>query len=153
MYISQPKSLTQMYVEVDSVENKYQGLINANFQDYMDSLAQSGELEIKSARLKQRIGGVIGAAGMAAGALGGPSGLALGFSIGNTIGKYLGNVVSNRIYGRAIADMADMVHNSKLRHTQLATSIMFNKKMYEAVDTLRQNENKRIKDAIQEMQV
>lgn len=153
MFLVDPVTPTELYIETQSTENKYKGLLNANFQDYMDGIRQSGELEIKAAKLKQRISGVIAATGMAAGALGGPSGLALGFAIGNTIGKYIGNVVSNRVFSQAINDMAEVVTYSKIRHTMLASSIMFQKKMGEAVDTIRQNENKRIKDAIQEMQV
>ena len=152
MYIAEPSSLTQLYVDNDSVQNKYKGLLNANFQDYIDSLGQSGRIEIRSGKLKQRIAGVIGGVGMALGTLGGPAGIELGFTVGSTIGKYLGNVVSDRIYGQAIADMADIVHYAKLRHTQLAATIAFQKKMDEAIDTLRQNENKRKKDAIQEIQ-
>ena len=153
MYISEPSSLTQLYVENDSVQNKYKGLVNANFQDYMDGLSQTGKLEVRSAKLKQKISGVIAGAGMAVGSLGGPGGIALGFTVGNTFGKYLGNVIGDRIYGEAIVDMADIVHYAKLRHAQLAASLAFQKKMDDAIDTLRQNDNKRKKDAIQEMQV
>lgn len=153
MYISQPVSLTAMYVDNDSTHNKYQGLLNANFEDYMDAVAQSGQLEIKSSKVKQRIAGVVSGLGLAVGTLGGPAGISFGYAIGNTLGKYFGNVVADRIYGGAIYDMAEIVHYAKLRHTMLATSIAFNNKMSDAVDTLRQNENKRKKDAIQEMQV
>lgn len=153
MYISEPVTLTSLYIDNDSLQNKYKGLLNANFEDYMDSVSQSGQLETKSGKVKQRISGTIAGVGMAIGALGGPAGIALGFTIGSTIGKYVGNVVGNRIYGQAIYDMAELVHYTKLRHTMLATSIAFNSKMGEAVDNLRQNENKRKKDAIQEMQV
>ena len=153
MYITQPVTLTELYIDNDSSRNKYTGLLNANFQDYMDSLSQSGQLEIRSGKLKQKVAGVVGSLGMALGTLGGPAGIALGFTIGNTLGKYLGNVVADRIYGGAIYDMAEIVHYAKLRYTMLATTIAFNNKMGDAIDTLRQNENKRRKDAIQEMQV
>ena len=153
MYLADPVTPTDLYVESFSIENKYRGLLNANFQDYMDAIRQSGQLEIQSAKLKQRVSGVIASLGMAARAFGGPAGLSLGFAIGNTVGKYFGNVLSGRVYGQAINDMAEVVGYAKMRHTQLASSIMFQKKMGEAVDTLRQNDNKRLKDAIQEMQV
>ena len=153
MYISQPVSITQEYVENDSTQNKYKGLLSANFQDYMDAIGQSGQLEIRAGKLKQKVAGVVGGLGMALGTLGGPHAMALGFTVGNTLGKYLGNVVAGRIYSGAIYDMAEIVHYAKLRHTMLATTIAFNNKMGDAIDTLRQNENKRRKDAIQEMQV
>ena len=59
MYISQPNSLTEIYIEQDSIENKYKGLLNANFQDYMDSLKQGGELEVRSGKLKQKVSGLV----------------------------------------------------------------------------------------------
>lgn len=153
MYISQPHSLTIHYLENDSTRNKYTGLLNANFQDYIDALAQGGRFEVKSGKLKQRVSGLAAGIGMAVGTFGGPSGIALGFAVGNTIGKYLGNVLSDRIYGQAISDMANIAHESKLRHAQLATSLSFTNQMDGAIDTLRQNENKRKKDDLQAMQV
>jgi len=153
MYLAEPVSLTQLYVDNDSTQNKTKGLLNANFQDFMDALSQTGQLELRAGSLKKSISGVFAGAGLAAGSLGGPAGIALGFTIGNTLGKYFGNVLTNRIYGRAIADIADLGHYAKLRHTQLASSIAFQKKIDEAIDNLRQNDNKRKKDAIQEMQV
>ena len=153
MYISQPNSLTEIYVEQDSMENKYKGLLNANFQDYMDSLKQGGELEVRAGKLKQKVSGLASGLGLAAGTLGGPAGLALGFSIGNVFGKYLGNVLSERIYGQAMADVSEISHDSKMRHAQLAASLAFLNQVGGAVDTLRQNENKRKKDDLQAMQV
>lgn len=153
MYISQPISLTEMYVENDSTRNKYTGLLNANFQDYMDSMSQSGQLQVREAKLKQKISALTSGIGLAAGALGGPSGMALGFAMGNTLGKYFGNVVGDRIYGQAIADMAEIAHDAKLRHGQLAASLAYTNQIDGAVDTLRQNENKRKKDDLQAMQV
>ena len=153
MYISQPTSLTEIYVEQDSMENKYKGLLNANFQDYMDSLKQGGELEVRAGKLKQKVSGLASGLGLAAGTLGGPAGLALGFSIGNVFGKYLGNVLSERIYGQAMADVSEISHDSKMRHAQLAASLAFLNQVGGAVDTLRQNENKRKKDDLQAMQV
>ena len=154
MYISEPFSLTQVYVEQDSMENKYKGLLNANFQDYMDSMKSSGELEVKSGKLKQQVSSLGSALGLAAGTLsGGPAGMALGYSIGNTLGKYFGNVLSQRMYGQAIADVSEISHDSKLRHTQLAATVAFLNQMGGAVDTFRQNENKRKKDDLQAMQV
>ena len=151
MYISQPTSLTEMYVENDSQENKYKGYLNANFQDYMDSLSLGGSLQVKALKLKQRVAGTFAGIGMAAGALGGPSGIALGFSVGNTVGKYLGNVLGGRLYGQAIADASEINHDSKIRHGQLAATIAFLGQIGGAVDTLRQNENKRKKDDLQAM--
>ena len=153
MYITDPLSLTQMYVEQDSNENKYKMLLNANFQDYMDSMKQGGELEVRAGKLKQKISGLASGLGMAAGVFGGPAGIALGFSIGNTLGKYFGNVVSQRFYGQAMADVSEINHNSKLRHTQLAATYAFLSQVGGAIDTLRQNENKRKKDDLQAMQV
>jgi len=153
MHITQPVTLTELYIDNDSRRNKYTGLLNANFQDYMDSLAQGGKLQVKAKKLTQRIAALGAGMGMAAGALGGPGGIALGFSIGNTVGKYFGNVVSDRIYGRAIADMGEIFHDSKLRQAQIASSLSFTNQMDGAIDTLRQNENKRKKDDIQAMQV
>lgn len=153
MYIASPDSLASLYINNDGARNKYTGLLNANFQDYMDSLAQGGQFQVKAQKLKQKISGLFSAVGTAAGSLGGPSGLALGFAVGNGIGKYLGNVLGNRIYGQAIADMADIAHEAKVRHAQLATSLAFTNQMDGAVDTLRQNENKRKKEDLQAMQV
>jgi len=153
MYIREPVTLTEMYVDNESNINKHKLLLNANFQDYMDTMWQSGQLEIKAGKLKQRISSVASGVGMAVGAFGGPSGIALGFAIGNTVGKYFGNVASGRIYGTAIADMAEMAHDAKLRHSQLAASVAFNDKMGEAIDTLRASENKRMKDDLQGMSV
>ena len=153
MYITEPMSLSQMYVEQDSSENKLKGLLNANFQDYMDSLKQGGELEVRAGKLKQKVSGVISGLGLAAGTLGGPAGIALGFSIGNVLGKYFGNVLSQRMYGQAMADVSEISHDSKLRHAQLAAYIAFANQIGGAIDTLRQNENKRKKDDLQAMQV
>ena len=153
MHISEPTSLTQMYVEQDSMENKYKGLLNANFQDYMDSLKQGGELQVRVGKLKQKVTGLASGIGMAAGVFGGPAGLALGFSIGNTLGKYFGNVLSERIYGQAVTDVSEISHNAKLRHAQLAATVSFLGQVGGAIDTLRQNENKRKKDDLQAMQV
>ena len=80
-------------------------------------------------------------------------GLAFGFTIGQTVGKYLGSVMGEKRYGQAISDMAEVVHYAKMRHTMLATSYAFQKKMDEGIDNFRQNENKRVKDAIGEMSV
>ncbi len=153
MYIAQPYSLTEMYVERDSTRSKYEGLLNANFQDYMDSLKQGGDLQVRAGKLKQKISGLVSGIGLAAGALGGPAGLALGFSVGNTMGKYLGNVLSERIYGQAISDVSEISHDSKLRHSQLAATLAFQNQIGGAIDTFRQNENKRKKDDLQAMQV
>ena len=152
MYISQPITLTEQYVDNDSTRNKYTGLLNANFQDYMDSLSQGGQLQLKAGKLKQKIGALVSGLGAAAGTLGGPSGIALGLAVGNTLGKYLGNVVSERIYGQAISDMSEIYHEAKVRHPQLAASLAFTNQIDGAIDTLRQNENKRRKDDIQAMQ-
>lgn len=153
MHITDPISLTAMYVEQDSLENKYKGLLNANFQDYMDSLKQGGELQVRAGKLKQQISGLVSGIGLAAGTLGGPGGMALGFSIGNTVGKYFGNVLSERIYGQAIYDVSEISHDAKLRHAQLAATLAFYNQVGGAIDTLRQNENKRKKDDMQAMQV
>ena len=153
MYIAQPVTLTELYVEADSTENKYKGLLNANFQDYIDSMKQSGEYQVKAAKLKQRISALLSGVGIAAGSLGGPSGMALGAAIGNSVGKYLGNVAGDRIYGQAISDMAEIVHDAKLRHAQLAATLAMHNQIGTAIDTLRQNENKRKKDDLQAMQV
>ena len=153
MYIYQPESLTEIYVERDSIRNKYEFLLNANFQDYMDSLKQGGALQLKAGKLKQKVSSLASGLGMAAGTLGGPAGIALGYSVGNTVGKYFGNVFSQRIYGQAIYDVSEISHDSKLRHSQLAAQVAFLNQIGGAVDTLRQNENKRKKDDLQAMQV
>ena len=153
MYIADPVTLTQRYVDNDSTRNKYTGLVNANFQDYMDSLKQGGQFQFQANNLKQRISSLTSTLGMAAGSFGGPAGIAAGFSVGNSIGKYLGNVVSNRIYGQAIADMAEIAFQAKTRHGQLTASLAFTNQIDGAIDTLRQNENKRRKDDLQAMQV
>ncbi len=153
MYISQPITLTEQYVDNDSKRNKYTGMLNANFQDYMDSLAKGGQFEVRSAKLKQRISALFSGLGMAAGTMGGPSGIALGYSIGNTIGKYLGGAAGDKMYGQAIADMANIAHEAKLRHAQMATALAFTNQIDGAIDNLRQNENKRKKDDLQAMQV
>ena len=154
MHITEPISLGQAYVDQDSMENKYKTLLNANFQDYMDSIKQSGELELRAGKLKQKVTSLASGVGMAAGALGGgPAGIALGFSIGNTLGKYFGNVLSQRFYGQAMADVSEINHDAKLRHTQLAARYAFLSQVGGAIDTLRQNENKRKKDDLQAMQV
>ncbi|MBI1858365.1 MAG: hypothetical protein HYR97_04545 [Candidatus Melainabacteria bacterium] len=148
-----PETLTQLMLDNIGKENEYKGLLNANFQDYMDGLAKTGELQIGSAKVKQKFAALGSGMGLAAGALGGPAGLALGFAIGNQIGKYAGNVMSDKIYGRAIADMSTIMHDAKLRHAQIAASYSLNGKMLEAIDTLRQNANKRTKDDLQSMAV
>ncbi len=151
MYIADPVTLTEKYIENDSVSNKYKGLMNANFQDYMDSLAQGGQLQVKAGKLKQKIAALGSGLGLAAGTLGGPSGIALGYSIGNVIGKYFGNVTADRLFGQAIADANEINHDSKVRHAQLAATVAFFDQMDGAIDTLRQNESKRKKDDIQAM--
>ncbi|OGI18666.1 MAG: hypothetical protein A3B68_01435 [Candidatus Melainabacteria bacterium RIFCSPHIGHO2_02_FULL_34_12] len=153
MYITQPATLTELYVNNSSTRNQYEGMLNANFQDYMDSLAQGGQYEVKAAQLKKRISAVASGLGMAIGTLGGPAGMPLGFAIGNSIGKFIGNTTSQRIYGQALADMADIAHEAKVRHAQLAISLAFTNQIDGAIDTLRQNENKRKKDDLQAMQV
>ena len=153
MYISQPVTLTEHYVDNDSTRNKYTGMLNANFQDYMDSLAKGGQFEVRSAKLKQRISALFSGLGMAAGALGGTAGMALGYSIGNTAGKYLGGIAGQKMYGQAIADMANIAHEAKTRHAQLATALAFTNQIDGAIDNMRQNENKRRKDDLQAMQV
>ena len=153
MYVWEPHSLTEMYIDHNSRENISKGLLNANFQDYMDSLAESGRLQIKSGKLKQKISAMGSALGIAAGSLGGPAGMALGFALGSTIGKYAGNVASDKIFGQAISDINEISHDSKLRHAQLAAITAFEKQVSGAIDTLRQNENKRLKDDLQAMQV
>lgn len=151
MYVPKPITLTSQMLEVNSTGNKYKGLLNANFQDYMDSTRQAGELQIKAGSLKHKVTGVFSGLGIAAGTLMGPAGLAVGFSVGNNIGKYVANVVSDRVYGQAISDMSEIYHSAKMRHAQLATTLAINNKMGEAVNTLRTNENKRLKDALQAM--
>lgn len=153
MHIIEPTSLAQMYIEQDSMENKYKTLLNSNFQDYMDSLKQGGELQVRIGKLKQRVSGLASGLGMAAGVFGGPAGIALGFSVGNMLGKYAGNVLSERLYGQAVADVSEISHDSKLRHAQLAATLAFLNQVGGAIDTLRQNENKRKKDDLQAMQV
>jgi len=153
MYISQPVSLTELYIENDSLQNKYKGLLNANFQDYVEALRQGGEFQIKQGQLKNKVASLSSGIGMAFGVFGGPASMALGYSIGNTIGKYLGNVIGDRIYGRAIYDMSEIAHETRVRHSQIAASIAFQNQMDGAIDTLRQNENKRKKDDLQAMQV
>lgn len=153
MHITQPITLTELYIDNDSSRNKYTGLLNANFQDYMDSLAQGGRLQVKAKKLIQKVSALGAGIGMAAGVFGGPAGIALGTTIGNTVGKYFGNVLSDRLYGQAIADVSEIFHDSKLRQAQLASSLAFTNQMDGAIDTLRQNENKRKKDDIQAMQV
>ena len=153
MFLADPVSPTQLMIEATSKSNEYKGLLNANFQDYLDAIKKSGELQIQSAKLKQKISGLGTGIGMAAGSLGGPAGIAIGFAIGNRFGKYFGNVASDRMYGQAITDMSEIMFTAKLRHAQLASSYAMNDKMMEAIDTLRQNENKRKKDDIQAMAV
>ena len=153
MHVWQPQSLSELYIEHNSRENIYDGLLNANFQDYMDSLAESGRLQIKSGKLKQKISAMGSAIGIAAGSLGGPAGMALGYALGNTIGKYAGNAASDKIFGQAISDVNEITHNSKMRHAQLAATAAYEKQVSGAIDTLRQNENKRLKDDLQAMQV
>ena len=153
MHIVEPNSLAQMYVEQDSIENKYKTLLNSNFQDYMDSLKKGGELQVRIGKLKQKVSGLASGLGLAAGTLGGPAGIALGYSVGNMLGKYAGNVLSERIYGQAVADVSEISHDSKMRHAQLAATLAFLNQVGGAIDTLRQNENKRKKDDLQAMQV
>lgn len=153
MHIYEPFSLTETYVENNSLENKYKGLLNANFQDYMDSLKQGGQLQLQAGKLKQKISGLTSGLGLAAGTLGGPAAMALGYSIGNMLGKYFGNVVTDKIYGQAISDVSEINHDSKIRHAQLAASVAFTSQIGGAIDTMRQNENKRKKDDLQAMQV
>ena len=153
MYIREPAPLTEIYVDNHSNENKYRMLINANFQDYLDSLALGGQFEVKSLKLKQRISALGSGIGMAAGALGGPAGIALGFAIGNTLGKYAGGALGDKVYGKAIADMADLGHEAKVRHSQMAAYLANLSQVSGGIDTLRQNENKRLKDDLQAMQV
>lgn len=153
MYITSPITMTEQMLSNDGESDKFKGLLNANFQDYLDAVRVSGELQVKSGKLQQQISGVFSSLGLAAGAFAGPAGLAAGFAVGNTVGKYVGNVMSNRIYGRALSDISEIYVDAKARHTQLATAMAFNDKMGEAVDTLRSNENKRLKDALQAMNV
>ena len=153
MYIASPETITQLYVNNDSARNKYIGLMNANFQDYMDSLVQGGKFQFRAKELVQRVSQLTSVVGLAAGSLAGPAGLATGYSIGNIIGKYLGSVLSEKTYGQAIADMAEISQLAKVRHSQLAASVAFTNQMDGGIETLRQNENRRKKDDIQAMQV
>ena len=153
MYVVDPVTITGLYVNNDSVRNKYTGLLNANFQDYMDALKQGAQFQTQSNTLKRKIASVASALGMAGGAFGGPAGIAAGFSVGNSIGKYIGGVLGDRIYGQAISDMSEIGFQSKVRHSQLAASLAFTNQIDGAIDTLRQNENKRKKDDLQAMQV
>ncbi|MBI2996095.1 MAG: hypothetical protein HYY52_05250 [Candidatus Melainabacteria bacterium] len=153
MYIANPINLTAMYVENDSNRNMHRGLLNANFQDYMDSLKQGGQLQTSAGRLRQKVSALASSLGLAAGVFGGPMGLSLGYAVGNAVGKYVGNVLSNRIYGQAMADMNDIAHEARVRHTQLAASVAFIDQIDGALDTLRQNENKRKKDDLGAMSV
>jgi hypothetical protein len=153
MTFIEPITLTEQMIESNSTSDKYKGLLNANFQDYMDAVKQASQLQIQSGGLKHRVTAIFSGLGLAAGSLGGPAGMASGFAVGNTIGKYTANVISNRVYGQAIADMSEIYHQSKLRHSQIATSLAFNDKMGEGIDSLRANENKRLKDALQAMAV
>ena len=153
MHIVSPVTLTELYIENDSTQNKSKMLLNANFQDYMDSLRQNGELQVKVGKLKQRISSLGSGLGMALGVFGGPTGMTLGYGIGNSVGKYLGNVLGDKVYGQAIFDMAEISHDAKLRHAQIAASLAFQNQIDGAIDTLRQNENKRKKDDLQAMQV
>lgn len=151
MYISEPVTLTEKYIDNSSEGNKLKLMLDANFQDYMDSVKQGGQLEIKSGNLRNKVSAIISGIGLAAGTFGGPGGMAAGFAIGNTIGKYIGNSLSQRVYGKAIADMSDIYHQARVRHSQIATSIALQDKMGEGIDALRQNENKRLKEAYQAM--
>ncbi len=108
MYVVDPVTITGLYVNNDSVRNKYTGLLNANFQDYMDALKQGAQFQTQSNTLKRKIASVASALGMAGGAFGGPAGIAAGFSVGNSIGKYIGGVLGDRIYGQAISDMSEI---------------------------------------------
>lgn len=153
MYVVNPVSLTELYVENASMHNKYSGLLNANFQDYIDALRLGGEFKTKLSQLQQRVAALGSAAGIAAGSLGGPVGMAAGFTVGNVAGKYIGNILGYRIYGQALEDMTEIAYEARLRHSQLAASLAFVDQIDGAIDTLRQNENKRIKDAMQGMSV
>ena len=151
MYLRDSHSLLTEYISSFSRKNKYKGLLNANFADYMDALKQAGTLQIKSGKLKQKVSAIGTALGTAVGVFGGPAGMALGFSVGNTAGKYVGNVISDRIFGQAIADVDEIAHDSKIRHAHIAASYAFENQIGSAIDTLRENENKRLKDALQGM--
>jgi len=153
MYISEPISLTAMYIENDSLENKYKGLLTANFQDYLDSFKMGAELELKSAKLKAKFAALGSGLGIGAGAMGGPAGMALGYSIGNVIGKYAGSATANKLYGQAIEDVAEISLESKQRHAQIASYIAHLGQISSGITTLRENENKRKKDDLQAMQV
>lgn len=153
MYIIEPATLTESVVSNQDRRSKYTGLLNANFQDYMDALSQGGQFKTKAQKVRIRISSVGASIGVAVGSLGGPAGMALGFTLGNSIGKYVGDVMAERIYGRAIFDMSEIAHEAKVRHAQLATSLAFTDQIEGAIDTLRENQNKREKDALQAMQV
>ncbi len=153
MYVSQPISLTAMYVENDSLENKYKGLLTANFQDYLDSFKMGAELELRSAKVKSKLTALTSGVGMAAGAMGGPAGMALGFSVGNLVGKYFGSAMAQRLYGQAIEDVSEIALESKHRHAQLASLVAHIGQIGSGISTLRENENKRKKDDLQAMQV
>lgn len=153
MLLEFPQSVTEQYIDNSVRRYKYTGLLNANFQDYLAALEQGGRYTLKSHNLVNKASAIGSALGMGAGALGGPAGIALGFAVGSSIGKYVGNVFSERIYGRAIADMNEINYEAKTRHPQLAASLAFTNEVDSAIDTLRQNQNKRIKDALQSMQV
>lgn len=153
MYIDNPITLGELYVENTSKHNRYTLLINANFQDYMDSLRQVSQFQVRSSQLAQKISKVGGALGVAAGSLGGPVGTVLGFTLGNNIGKFIGSMVGNKIYGQAISDMNEISQMSKHRHAQLAANLAFVDQIDGAIDTMRQNDNKRVKDALNAMSV
>lgn len=153
MYIGTPVTLTELYVDNASRHNMHSTLLNVNFQDYMDALRLGGEFQLKLSKLQQRVAALGTGLGIAAGSMGGPAGMAIGFSLGNIVGRYVGNILGNRIYGQAIADMGEISHDAKVRHAQLASMLAYTDQIDGAIDTLRQNENKRIKDALQAMQV
>ena len=153
MYIAEPATLTESVIGNQTRRSKYTGLLNANFQDYMDALSQGGQFKTKAQKVKIRISSVGSSIGIAVGALGGPAGMALGFTLGNSVGKYVGDVMAERIYGQAIFDMSEIAHEAKIRHAQLATSLAFTDQIEGAIDTLRENHNKREKDNLQAMQV
>ncbi|GEM_PF-2271119 len=153
MYINDPTTLTDLYVDNSCRHSKYTLLLNANFQDYMDSLQQGAQFQMRLSKLVQRVSALGGTIGTAAGALGGPGGMALGYTLGNGIGKFIGNSLGNRIYGQAMGDMNEIAQMSKQRHAQLASNLAYTDQIDGAIDTLRQNENKRLKEAVNGMSV
>ena len=152
MYIPEPITLTAQYIENDSRRNEQRMLLEANFQDYLDSAAEGGKLQVKSGKIKMEVTSVLSGAGMAAGALlGGPAGLSTGFVIGNRIGKYLGGVLATKVYGQAISDMNQITGTANQRQIQIAAYLSFVNQVDGAIDSMRQNENKRKKAEIDSM--